>query len=113
MLALDVIVVGSGICGLTAAILLRKAGHRVRVFERLPTSTAFGAGIVLGHNAIAVLEACGCDYTRSKMSHGNGLKVYQSNAEEFKLLESVSMNVPEYAVVPGLELRLNFFTTPL
>ena len=59
---MEVIVVGSGIGGLTAAISLGRAGHRVRSFERTSTATAFGAGVGLSYNGTKVLSALGLDY---------------------------------------------------
>lgn len=61
--SLSVIVVGGGIAGLCTAIGLRRAGHYVHLFERTPTATAFGAGVVIGYNASKVLTRWGIDYS--------------------------------------------------
>jgi 2-polyprenyl-6-methoxyphenol hydroxylase-like FAD-dependent oxidoreductase len=53
----DVIVVGSGIGGLTAALALRRTGRRVLVLERRARPGAIGAGIALFPNALAALDA--------------------------------------------------------
>ncbi|HWE91512.1 MAG TPA: FAD-dependent monooxygenase [Pseudonocardiaceae bacterium] len=51
----EAIVVGAGIGGLAAAVGLRRAGWRVRVFERAATPGEVGAGISLWSNALAAL----------------------------------------------------------
>ena len=56
---LDVIVVGGGIGGLTAAIALQRDGHRVRVYERADELRPAGAGISLWSNGVKVLDALG------------------------------------------------------
>ncbi|MCI0384344.1 FAD-dependent monooxygenase [Streptomyces sp. CNQ085] len=61
MRALDVLVAGGGIGGLTAARALRRAGHRVTVAERSPHRSTTGAGIVLAPNALRVLAALDVD----------------------------------------------------
>jgi 2-polyprenyl-6-methoxyphenol hydroxylase-like FAD-dependent oxidoreductase len=40
-------IVGSGTAGASSAILLRRAGHEVAIFERVPKPAAVGAGILL------------------------------------------------------------------
>lgn len=51
--------VGGGIGGLTAALCLARAGHRVQVFEQADESVAAGAGIQLSPNASHVLHQLG------------------------------------------------------
>ena len=55
----NVIVVGGGIGGLTAALALRRDGHDVIVLERRPTSKEAGAGISLWPNAMRILRELG------------------------------------------------------
>jgi FAD-dependent urate hydroxylase len=56
---LDVIVVGAGIGGLTAAIALQRSGHRVRVVDQVRELRPTGAGISLWPNGVKVLDALG------------------------------------------------------
>ena len=56
---LDVIVVGAGIGGLTAAIALQRTGHRVRVLDQVRELRPIGAGISLWSNGVKVLDALG------------------------------------------------------
>lgn len=55
----DVLVVGAGIAGLSAARALVQRGARVRVVEQAPELGEVGAGLQIGPNSVAVLEALG------------------------------------------------------
>ncbi|MCC6624035.1 MAG: FAD-dependent monooxygenase [Deltaproteobacteria bacterium] len=56
---LDVIVVGGATGGAGAALLLARAGARVRLIERVAEPRAVGAGIAIADNGLAVLESLG------------------------------------------------------
>ncbi|KAI1851591.1 hypothetical protein JX266_003053 [Neoarthrinium moseri] len=60
---LQTIVVGGGICGLSTAIALRRAGHHVIVYERYSSEADAGAGITIRANAARILERWGLDLT--------------------------------------------------
>lgn len=55
----DILIAGAGLGGLTAAAILLKRGHRVRVLERARMLGEIGAGIQLAANATHVLEFLG------------------------------------------------------
>jgi len=55
-----VLVVGGGIGGMAAALALRQAGLPVELFEQAAEIGEIGAGIQLGPNAFAALDALGC-----------------------------------------------------
>ncbi|KIY04085.1 uncharacterized protein Z520_00777 [Fonsecaea multimorphosa CBS 102226] len=81
--SLRVIVVGGGICGLSAAIALRRAGHHVTVYEKYSANADAGAGIVVGANAARILKQWGLDmedagmlkYKAGYIMEGKTLKV--------------------------------------
>ena len=79
---MNVTIVGSGVAGLTAAIGLRRAGHRVTVFERAPTATAFGAGVVIAYNTAKVLTAYGLDYAATRMNVAGGTVMLKGDSLE-------------------------------
>ncbi|KAF8856362.1 FAD/NAD(P)-binding domain-containing protein [Acephala macrosclerotiorum] len=64
--ALDIIIVGAGIAGLSAAIALRRAGHRVKIFEQSDLSNELGAAIHLSPNASRILLPWGMDPVRGQ-----------------------------------------------
>ena len=54
-----VAVVGGGIGGLTAALLLSRLGHEVTLFEKHTRTVGVGAGLLLAPNGLAVFDALG------------------------------------------------------
>jgi salicylate hydroxylase len=56
---MDIVVVGGGIGGLTAAACLLRKGHRVRVYEQAGEVTEVGAAVQMSANAVKVLYHLG------------------------------------------------------
>ncbi len=60
-MALDILIAGGGIGGLTAALALQRDGHRVTVCEATAELKPLGVGINLLPHAVAVLDGLGLD----------------------------------------------------
>ena len=56
---LDILIVGGGIGGLTAAIALGGHGHRVTVIERDPAWSVYGVGIIQQGNVLRAMDQLG------------------------------------------------------
>lgn len=56
---LDIAIAGCGVAGLAAAVLLRKYGARVVIFDRLTTPQPLGSGLILQPVGLHVLDAIG------------------------------------------------------
>ena len=65
-MALNIVIVGGGIAGFSAAISLRRAGHTVRVYERSALNNEVGAAIHVPPNASRALLAWGLDPVGAK-----------------------------------------------
>lgn len=96
--SLDIVVVGAGIGGLSAALLLLRQGHRVTVLEQAPALAEVGAGIQFSANSTRVLRELGLLPAIEALSvtpieyrfrlHGNGellqtIPLGQVHAERF------------------------------
>jgi salicylate hydroxylase len=57
--AVEIVVIGGGVGGLTAALALAQGGHRVQVLERAARFAQSGPGLRLAPNATAVLAQLG------------------------------------------------------
>lgn len=58
---LNILIVGAGIGGLTAALGLRKNGHNVTVYEQSKLATEFGAAVMLSPNVHGIFKRLGLD----------------------------------------------------
>lgn len=92
-MALNVIIVGAGIAGFSAAISLRRAGHTVRIYERSSFNNEVGAAIHVPPNASRALLAWGLDPEGAKF-----VTVKSSFRADAKTLERFHVGTTESEV---------------
>lgn len=61
MRVLDIAVAGCGPAGLASAVLLRRDGHQVTMFERFDAPRPIGSGLMIQPTGLAVLRALGLE----------------------------------------------------
>ncbi len=57
--SLDIAIAGAGPAGLAAALYLKRAGHRVTIFERFDEPKPVGSGLILQPTGLTVLADLG------------------------------------------------------
>ena len=98
---LNVIVTGAGITGLTAAISLRRAGHKVEIYERSSLNNEVGAAIHVPPNATRFLTAWGLDPHAARFVTAKRLSFHDYSSLEATTLIYTAGNA---ARVGGAEL---------
>jgi salicylate hydroxylase len=87
---LKIIIVGSGLAGLTAARILREH-HDVAVYERGNAATTTGGqGIIIAPNGMKILDSIGYDGDRAGAVPIYGIQMYD---KEGNVTEDVAMNL--------------------
>ena len=79
--SLEVGIVGAGIAGLSAAIALSRAGHRVEVFEKSTFANEIGAAINVCPNATRILKSWDFDFDAWSPSECKGQRVLNPKLE--------------------------------
>ena len=105
----DVLIVGGGIGGLSAAIALRQTGRNATVLEIQPDmhSSTYGVGIIQPINALRALDAIGC--ADACLEQGFASEGWARMLD----LEGNPIREVEGAVIPGSRLpTMNGITRP-
>ena len=76
---MQLVILGGGIAGLTAAIALNRIGIKALVYEAAPEIRAVGAGLVLAANAIKAFKKLGID--QAVMAEGRLLDAFSIRDE--------------------------------
>ncbi|MFE5673203.1 FAD-dependent oxidoreductase [Agromyces sp. NPDC056523] len=100
-----VAIVGSGVAGTAAAILLAEGGVEVDVFEKKPDLSALGSGITLQGNALRVFDQLGV-WDRVKEAgysfDQTGLRAPGPDAPFIAQIPDARTGGPEYPAVAGM-----------
>ena len=76
---LNIVIVGAGIACLTAAISLRRAGHKVTIYERSALNNEVGAAFCVPPNSSRPLLALGIDPEASRFFEAKFISVNQAS----------------------------------
>lgn len=80
--ALDVLIVGGGLCGLAVAISVALSGHRATVFEAFETIHPFGSGLYVSPNGTRLLSKWGVgDILKPAITAPRALQIHNLNGE--------------------------------
>jgi 2-polyprenyl-6-methoxyphenol hydroxylase-like FAD-dependent oxidoreductase len=100
-----VAIVGSGVAGTAAAILLAEGGVEVDVFERKPDLSALGSGITLQGNALRVFDRLGVWEQVKAAGYSfdqTGLRAPGPDAPFIAQIPDARTGGPEYPAVAGM-----------
>jgi len=100
-----VAIVGSGVAGTAAAILLAEGGVEVDVFERKPDLSALGSGITLQGNALRVFDRLGVWERVKEAGYSfdqTGLRAPGPDAPFIAQIPDARTGGPDYPAVAGM-----------
>lgn len=98
-------IIGASFGGLSTAIALQRLGIEVKVFELSPNRTSIDAGIVLGANAMKVLNILGAGEEIQAYGHTqDSFTLFASNGKRLASSNYVDPIVPTYTSIHRTKL---------
>ncbi|KAF7289647.1 FAD/NAD(P)-binding domain-containing protein [Mycena chlorophos] len=94
---LNIVIVGAGIGGLTTAVALRQAGHRVQVFEAAENKAEIGAGLGLQANSLRAVLSLGAKQENLRGFEWNGVTIFDAATGE-RMRASQPLNIPQHGL---------------
>lgn len=102
---LDCAILGGGIAGLATAIVLRRAGAKVRVLEQAPEIGEVGAGLQISPNGFVVLEKLGLgDALRAKSVRGQAVRLRDYKGHDVVRLDLARLPCGDYHFIHRADL---------
>lgn len=89
---LDVIIVGAGIAGLSAAIALARQDHKVRIFETSSFSKEVGAAFNIAAPAVKILKSWDIDLDQLKPGVCHRWELYKSSPRDSKPIQTMMVS---------------------
>jgi 6-hydroxynicotinate 3-monooxygenase len=87
----EIAIIGAGLGGIAAALLLRDAGFDVKLYEQAPGFSRLGAGIQLGPNVLKIMRRIGLEAETEAMGSKPDSWVSR-NAPDGAVLADVALN---------------------
>jgi 2-polyprenyl-6-methoxyphenol hydroxylase-like FAD-dependent oxidoreductase len=97
------LVIGAGIAGPVAAILLKRAGFNVELFEAWPYSTGIGGGLQIAPNGMRVLAEIGL--ADEMIGTGSVSESFDFYSQSGRKIGSVNRNMRQRFGLPAVNMR--------
>lgn len=97
------IIIGAGIAGPVAAILLKRAGIEAQLFEAWPSSTGIGGGLQIAPNGMHVLAEIGLK--EEMISRGSVAESFDFYSQSGARLGSINRNMEQRFGEPAVNIR--------
>lgn len=89
----EISIIGAGLGGMVAALLLLQRGYDVHVYEQSPTFSRIGAGIQLGPNVLKIMREIGLE-NRVTLSGSKPGAWISREGRSGEILADISVNAP-------------------
>src|ERR1700722_2119689 len=97
------LIVGAGVAGPAAAILLKRAGFNVELFEAWPYSVGIGGGLQIAPNGMRVLAELGL--ADDMIATGSISESFDFYSKSGRRIGSINWNMKERFGQPAVNMR--------
>src|SRR5947208_14072619 len=97
------LIIGAGIAGPVAAILLRRAGIESAIYEAWPYSKGIGGGLQIAPNGMQVIDEIGL--AGELVSRGSAAESFDSYSQQRRRLGSINRDMARRFGQPAVNVR--------